>query len=396
MHPQHKYPALLALVSVCILGAGMLLKPKEPRHQEPVLSQTEMARLQRLAQRRSLEDMNAYFGSLAKEAGTSVVRLKERAESGIVWDARTVVVADSPKVASSDFSIVALRAGNEAGLQPARKSDVKRVESGSWVVLVARGPDGKRRFVPGVYSGTSPAACGGFPYREVETSVPLTAAMLGGGLFDMQSRLLAVVVRCGNRFTAMPVADVDAVLDRAAKPAELFLVRYGMRLSALTDASRAYFRAANGLLVDEVREDSAAAAAGLTPGDVITAVSGQPPGSIPELEAMLERHAEEARIEVIRGGRKRALAWAPDPAAGSLASAGLVLASPSRGYAIEHVLPDSPAFRAGIRPGDRLLRIDGRAPAGIASVRRLLGGETFRSCYVVVRRGNSALGLFLK
>ena len=63
-------------------------------------------------------------------------------------------------------------------------------------------------------------------------------------------------------------------------------------------------------------------------------------------------------------------------AAGEAAAAeALVWDDPARGYRLDAVRPDTPAARAGLQAGDRLLRIDGDAPATLDDVRAALAPD---------------------
>jgi hypothetical protein len=59
-----------------------------------------------------------------------------------------------------------------------------------------------------------------------------------------------------------------------------------------------------------------------------------------------------------------------------LVGPGIVLRAEAGGFAVRHVVAESPAARAGIRPGEKVLAIDDRALAGrgIAEAQHLLGG----------------------
>lgn len=62
-----------------------------------------------------------------------------------------------------------------------------------------------------------------------------------------------------------------------------------------------------GVYVDSLLENSAAGAAGLKPGDVITAVDGQTVSNSAELQERIARYrpGDEVRLEVLRGGKQK-------------------------------------------------------------------------------------------
>jgi S1-C subfamily serine protease len=76
----------------------------------------------------------------------------------------------------------------------------------------------------------------------------------------------------------------------------------GVELRELDADLGGYFGADKGLLVLEVREDSAAEAAGLRAGDVIVAADGQKTEEVADLHAVLEdkEDGDELKLEVLR------------------------------------------------------------------------------------------------
>ena len=385
MLSHHKYPASLAAVSLLILGGGMALKPARPAA-EPALSPTETARLERFAQRKALQDMSAYFTGVADEAAASVVRLPGAASTGIVWNVRGTVVAPAGGGALAELRVATHQPGSRVSGRPVSLSDPQAYPPGSWVVLVTRRRDGQRQFAPGVYSGVSQGACGDFAYREIQTTVPLSPAMLGGGIFDMDGGLLGVALGCGEHVTAIAGGDVARALTRASAPERRLLERAGLRAAPLDEAERAYFGAEEGLLVSEVVRGSVADGAGLLPGDILTAVDGQPVRSAADLAPLENTAAGE--LTVLRARRTRQLKWGAAPA-----PAGILVATAEPGYVVETLTPESPAARAGIRAGDHLLRVNGRAPASRPGLLRLLA--VGKPSYVVLQRGPREMGVLL-
>jgi S1-C subfamily serine protease len=72
---------------------------------------------------------------------------------------------------------------------------------------------------------------------------------------------------------------------------------------------------------------------------------------------------------------------------------GVRLASPANGYPVESVLPGSRGDEAGIRPGDRVVRIDQVPPRSAAEVRRALAGKG--PVFLELERGRRRLGVLL-
>jgi serine protease DegQ len=166
------------------------------------------------------------------------------------------------------------------------------------------------------------------------------------------------------------------MLERTLAPVERILARYGVLLDPLADDERSYFEGVVGVLVREVWIDTPADTAGLWPGDFVVGVNDQPVATIDDLQPLIAPTERPLELRVRRGARTAAFtlgATAP-PAASRIpaASVGLILDSPSQPYRIDSVVSGSRAARAGIRPGDRLVRINRVEPRNRAQVDRAL------------------------
>ncbi|RMD78954.1 MAG: RIP metalloprotease RseP [Gammaproteobacteria bacterium] len=158
-------------------------------------------------------------------------------------------------------------------------------------------------------------------------------------------------------------------------------------------------------VVGEVRPDSPAYQAGLEPGDRIVAVGDEPTATWNEVVlALLRRVLEEGRVEleVERGGTRRVLSLDLSRVAGALdrgnllETVGLRPVRPQVPPRLAEVEPGGPADRAGLRPGDLIVAVDGRPmPTWEAFVRyvRAHPGQVLK---VRVRRGGQSLTLSLR
>jgi hypothetical protein len=293
-----------------------------------------------------------------------------------------------------------LRAYSTRQLVPSPRIPVVLPYAGEWIVAVWRGSDRRHAFAPGLYLGLNRTECGDGEIDEMMSNIPLSAAMLGGGLFDQDARLLAAIVDCGERYAAMAVESVTKALAEDASFQGRLLTRYGMRATSLREAEREYFGAAKGLLVREVWQGYPADVAGLEPGDVIGELDGRPVQSADDLHALVMPVARETfELGVLRRGSKRGvtLPVRVSPAGvkenSASAEAGVVLAATARGLRIGGVLPESPAYRAGIRAGDWLLEVDGRVPATAAQVQAALSSASPR--FLVLEKERKRWGVLL-
>ena len=149
---------------------------------------------------------------------------------------------------------------------------------------------------------------------------------------------------------------------------------------------------------------SAAAAADLRGGDVVTAVDGEPVRSVQELRWRLlqEQGRPSLRLSLARGDvasepvvRELSLAgltdedWEGDP----LAKLGLHvdLGPPI----VDSVLPGKPAEAAGLRPGDRIIAVDGVPMSSPADVARITNAHPSTKLDYRVLRGGRELDVAL-
>ncbi len=104
-----RYVGLLALVSGTILFVGLLLKPSEIESEStatavPVLSQAEISRVRRMAQRGSLDSMTEYFASVAETLAPHVVYFANDRSSGVVWEFTSSWTSTAAQTSSSGSS----------------------------------------------------------------------------------------------------------------------------------------------------------------------------------------------------------------------------------------------------------------------------------------------------
>jgi S1-C subfamily serine protease len=430
-HPEEalnpRYIAILAIVAGLILLIGTLLKPTtemvQPQ-QQPV-SQTELVRLRRTAQKTTLENMSRYFSEVAGEFSAQVVRLPRLEASGLVWDDYGGIVTAAPggwtpsamdlvvpagggvpvvtRIGGPHLPVVFLQAPVNTALPQGRYRSAETLRVGEWVLAVARQPNGNFTFTPGWYSGRVATTCGEISFQGISTGQSYSGNILGGGLFDMDGALLGVIVRCGDSYAAMSVDDITTALGAENSLASQLLYRYGMKAEALTDdALRASLQAEQGLWVSEVWKAYPAHSAGLMPGDFLVSLDGFPVGILQDLEPLTRpgpgtvfelqvRRGRQSVSILLPGNENRPTASGDDDTA-----AGIYLDDAETGYRIGSVEPESPAARAGIRPGDRLLWIGTTAVTGPAVVRRVLTAANRQPVLAVADRGEKFVALLIQ
>jgi serine protease Do len=355
-----------------------------------------LQQLARRAQRRSLEDITSYFAGVAADLNASLAHIPSSTLTGIVWSETTVVTGPMPfgagavpvtvRIDSRDVDTMPRVYGRQlplAALDPPRTSLLKgprRAASlphvGDWMVAVWQA-GGKPSFAAANYRQLTETACGPGTARELVSSLSFTRAMIGGGIFNMDGELLGMILPCHDHIAAIDPTSVDELLKHGDTLEQRLLAKYGVLFAPLSEREAPYFKDINGLLVREVWNDAPAERAGLLPGDLLTALNEQPTITTEDLRALASAFDVAFELRVQRAAKTLTLALQSRPTAavvssGAVSSAGLMLESAPKTYRIESVLPEGPAARAGIQPGDRLVRINQTEPHNAAQVIRAM------------------------
>ncbi len=378
--PQPKYVALLAGAAVLVLAIGALVKPKKLA-EATSLPLSETAPLQALARRGELRDLTDFLAGRVTVVAHHLVYLDDLGAGGVAWAGPDSVVIGG----SADSPLIAVPRAGDTSAIPVVQATAERLARRGWVLVAARQADGTIASAVGMSGGQTTVRCGNQVYREQVVATPLGAEFEGGGLFDLEGNLMGIVGRCGARYAAVSVADVESVLAAGASSEARLRRAYGLRTEALDATSRRYFKAETGALVGEVVLGTAAGRAGLRPGDVIAAVDSLPVRSPDELaELLLSGPAMGRTLALIRNGRPAGAKLTDAPIARDT-SLGLTLMSEPTGLVLAEVEPDSRAGRAGLRPRDRLLRIGRLQPVTSTQAQQALAGAE-GPVYLVYRR----------
>ncbi len=409
--PNPKYVVALAVAAVLILLVGGLFRPRARSAEQPPPSDTDLARLVRLTERRALDSAAALLTQVADDVAPALVWLGPAATSGVVWTGNTIAagrfepaaapplvvtsVAGEATVARVDWSpdlpLTRVELTEPTSAPPARRAAAP-AQPGASVIAVWRTAPG-RVFAPATFIDAVAAPCGDRPSREVRTTLALTSAMAGGGLFDLDGGLLGVILPCGDRHAAVVPDVIDGLFLTAESFESRLGARYGLVVEALTAPEAAAAQVDSGVNVTALRIGGPAAAAGLRPGDLVVGLDGAAVTRVEDLrplvmptpvqEAVLSIRRESAALAVtVADGQATPAASAP--LAGG--SAGVVWASPRPGFLVEAVQSGSPAAAAGLQAGDRVVRLGSREPQDLDQVRRALEVRAGTAIFVEFER----------
>ena len=397
MQARHRYVAILAAVAVLILVIGFLLRPTPPPTPtkrvpaELTVTHAELDNLRDLVQRNSLRNVAADFSALADRVFSQVATVRPWGSGAIVLAGgnilapklmgrlpQTIVLTsgDGPphplSVASwiPGIPFLAATVQESNDLSPANLARALPVQ-GSWLLLVTDGINRPALVSPGVFSGMSDAHCGPFLHRQLQTTIPLTQATIGAGVFDLSGSLQGIVAQCDDSISIVGIGDIQKALTDANSAT--LLARYGMRLSPAAFPPGAATSTPGNVLVGELWTGWPADAAGLQAGDALLSINGQNVAAIDQtVAALTAQNAPLFRLRVRRGQRFFFADMKPVQLAAPDAAAQSALELEPNGMRLLHVDPGSSAAAAGIRTEDIVLRV-ADLPATSARVNRVLG-----------------------
>lgn len=252
----------------------------------------------------------------------------------------------------------------------------------------------------------------------IQTDVAVNPGNSGGPLFDSDGRVIGINSQIYSRTGgyeglsfAIPIDVALHVKDQILATGEAQHAQLGVTIQELNQALADSFhlQSPSGALVSSIAPDSAAQKAGLRPGDVILSFDGHPIEHSGDLAAMvgMAKPGANVTLEVMRAGNKEQIravlgeakiqqsasadASSPRDSAGKLGLAVRPLDSAERKSAhIEHggMLVEQvtgAAQRAGIRPGDVILSVNGQPVDSIGSLRHQIEGNNGKLALLIQR-----------
>jgi S1-C subfamily serine protease len=215
--------------------------------------------------------------------------------------------------------------------------------------------------------------------RAIQTDAKVSPTNYGGPLVDLEGRVQGVLVPASPRAEdetaglewydsgigfAVPLEDINKTLPRLKQGKDLKRGVIGVNLQPGDEHSTP-------VVVVSVQPGSAAEKAGIKPGDKIVELDGKPVANQTQLRHLLgtkyegdavavkvERDKEEVKLDnVVLGGLVSAYG---QPFLGILP----LRDDPEPGVEVRFVYPDSPAAKADLKAGDRIMKVGRSAPGG--------------------------------
>jgi serine protease Do len=320
---------------------------------------------------------------------------------------KSELVGSDPK---SDLAVLRIT-GDTNGITPIEFGDSDKARLGN-VVLAIGNPFGVGQTVTmGIISARQRADLGIVDYEDfIQTDAAINPGNSGGALVDMEGKLLGIPTAILSR-TGGYMGVGFAVPSNMAKPIMTSLLEHGrvarsylgVSIQPLDPelATALGVPGTDGVLVSDVSPNGPAAKAGVKRGDIIVSIDGNAMRTTGQLRNFVAAAGigKNVNVDVLRAGKRETITVklaempgdAAQPATGSARAtppatkaAGIsvaplddtmrkrlrVPADIRQGVVVTDVDPNTPAARAGLRPGDVILELNKEA---IDSPQRLNG-----------------------
>lgn len=294
---------------------------------------------------------------------------------------------------------------------------------GDWVVAVGN-PYGLGGTVTAGIVSASGRDIGAGPYDDyIQIDAPINKGNSGGPAFDMNGNVIGI----NTAIYSPSGGSIGIGFDIPAQTAKLVIAQLkdkgsvtrgwlGVQVQPVTKgiADSLGMKQAKGAMVDEPQNGSPADKAGITAGDVITAVNGTPvkdsrdlarriaamaPGTSAKLDILHKGEAKTVTVELgtLPNQRQAKADREPTESARGIPHLGLTLApaddvagAGAKGVVVTSVDPDGPAAEHGFRSGDVILDVGGKSVSSVRDVRSALKNAKADGKHDVLMRVKSA------
>ena len=337
----------------------------------------------------------------------------EDAEDLTVWvsDKRKLKASIVGTDAKTDLAVIKV---NATDLKPLPFGDSTKLRVGQWVVAVGSPFGLEHTVTAGIVSATGRSNVGIADFEDfIQTDAAINQGNSGGPLVNLRGEVVgintAILSRSGGSLGvgfAIPTAMAKRIMDELMTHGRVVRGWLGVSLQELTpQLARSFGVQGTGVLVAESVAAGPAQKGGLTAGDVVTAVDGDPvrdlawfrqvisekaPGVSVTLSIVRERALRQLTLKV---GELPGAAVLPGAIVGAAAvtDLGMTLAeitpvlrqryeldAKSHGALVVEVNPGMTADEAGVQPGQIILEIDRLPVRSAKDARKILTPERLK------------------
>lgn len=313
---------------------------------------------------------------------------------------------------STDIALIKLKIGSQEKLPSVPMGNSKELRVGEWVIAVGN-PFGLRHTVTtGIVSAKGRVNVGFADYENfIQTDAAINPGNSGGALVNLKGELVGVntaIKTSSGGYQGVSFAIPVNMVKKVSKT----LLRYGKVVRGwlgfyIRNRPLSHNFRQDQVEIEAVAPYSPAARAGLRKGDVILSYNKQPLRSFYQLRSLIATAeiGEKIRLSIQRNGQRKSL-WvtvgkkpesnkARNLRHKSILLLGLeaVEAVGKRGVQVSYVRPQSPAHRASLRKGDRILEIKDSVVKSLQdylkAIEPLSGGQKIR--VLINREGKNYL-----
>jgi S1-C subfamily serine protease len=284
------------------------------------------------------DTLSIQFVEVAEKTGKSVVALhggRRVSGSGIVWRAGVVVTAshmvrhtEDVEVTFADKSrfkatfvghdpgtdLAVLRLDNAGAATPAQLGNGTKARVGQLVLAIGRSTLGDLAASAGIVARTGAAWQtwrGGRIDSLLRPDVTLYPGQSGSALVDSRGNVLGLNTTALARASTItvPTVTVERVINEILEHGGVFRAYLGLAMQPVELpaelASKLRIQRDGALMIMQVEPASPSAEAGMTLGDLIIGVNGQPVSGIDDVQHVLlsARRGDSVELEYARGGQ---------------------------------------------------------------------------------------------